>query len=189
MIIFPTKYKCLNQNEFELGEYKIIPIRYLDRIEIMKWRNEQLYHLRQIKPLTKESQNRYFNEVIANLFEQDKPSQILFSYFKNEVFLAYGGLVHINWLDRNAEVSFVMKTEEEQNNFERYWGNYLELIERVAFKELKIHKLFVYAFDLRPHLYQAIEKKGYKKEATLKDHCFFEGNYIDVVIHSKINDI
>jgi len=186
---FPTKYNCLNQNEFVIEDSKLVPIRYEDRLNIMKWRNEQIYHLRQDKPLTEDSQNRYFSDVVANLFGQDKPGQILFSYFKNEVFLAYGGLVHINWIDRNAEISFVMKTEEQQNNFEHHWMHYIELIEKVAFEELKIHKLFVYAFDLRPHLYQAIEKSGYKKEATLKDHCFFEGNYIDVVIHSKINKI
>jgi len=134
-------------------------------------------------------QNRYFNDVVANLFEQEKPSQILFSYFKNEIFLGYGGLVHINWIDRNAEISFVMKTDEQQNNFEHHWLCYLELIEKIAFEELNLHKLFVYAFDLRPHLYIAVEKSGYKKEAILKEHCLFDGKYIDVVIHSKIIEI
>ena len=189
MISFPTRYKCLNQNEFELGEHKIIPIRNEDQKEIMKWRNEQLYHLRQAKPLTNDAQNRYFSDVVANLFEQDKPNQILFSFLKKEVFLAYGGLVHINWIDKNAEISFVIKTEEQQNNFEHHWVCFLELIEKVAFEELNLHKLFVYAFDLRPHLYKAIEKSGYKKEAILKEHCLFEGKFIDVIIHSKINDI
>lgn len=188
-MIFPNKYNCLAQNEFELGKYKIVPIRYEDRIEIMKWRNEQLYHLRQAEVLTEESQNIYFNEVVANLFKQEKPSQILFTYLESEVFLAYGGLVHINWIDRNAEISFVMKTEEQKNNFEHHWVHYLELIEKVAFQELNLHKLFVYAFDLRPHLYQAIEKGGYKKEAVLKEHCFFEGKFIDVIIHSKIKGV
>jgi len=177
----------LTQNKFELGEYKIIPIRYEDRIEIMKWRNEQLYHLRQTEPLTEESQDNYFNEVVANLFEQKKPGQILFSYLQNEVCLAYGGLVHINWVDRNAEISFVMKTEEQENYFEKYWLNYLDLIEKVAFEELNLHKLFVYAFDLRPHLYQVIEKGGFTKEAVLKEHCFHNNKFINVVIHSKLN--
>ena len=29
----------------------------------MKWRNEQLYHLRQLKPLIKSEQDNYFNNV------------------------------------------------------------------------------------------------------------------------------
>ena len=54
-----------------------------DRLAIMKWRNEQMYHLRQDKPLTEKSQEYYFKTSIAPLFDQDNPSQILFSYFKN----------------------------------------------------------------------------------------------------------
>ena len=32
---FPNKYNCLFQNEFELGEYKIVPIRFHNRKDIM----------------------------------------------------------------------------------------------------------------------------------------------------------
>ncbi len=186
-MIFPTKYKCLSQNEFEKGEFKIVPIRYSDRIEIMKWRNEQLYHLRQPELLTEQVQDKYFKNVVANLFEEEKPNQILFSFLENDVCVAYGGLVHINWIDKNAEISFVMNTAEQESNFELYWNRYLELIEKVAFRNLNLHKIFVYAFDLRPHLYTAVEKAGYTREAVLKEHCLFEGKFIDVVIHSKIN--
>tara|TARA_B110000971_G_scaffold215544_1_gene249216 strand:+ start:722 stop:964 length:243 start_codon:yes stop_codon:yes gene_type:complete len=51
-MIFPTVYNCLSQNEFVIEDYKLVPIRYEDRLTIMKWRNEQMYHLRQNKLLT-----------------------------------------------------------------------------------------------------------------------------------------
>ncbi len=44
----------------------------------------------------------------------------------------------------------------------------------------------MYAFDLRPHLYEAIEKAGFIRDAVLKEHCFFQGKYKDVIIHSKL---
>ncbi|WP_121667576.1 GNAT family N-acetyltransferase [Mesonia aquimarina] len=185
--MFETKYKALNNNTFTEREYSIVPIRYKDRFKIMQWRNEQLYHLRQAKPLTEEGQENYFLNVVAKLFEKEQPDQLLFSYLKYNECIGYGGLVHINWIDKNAEISFIMETKLEENEFEKHWGIYLSLLEQVAFKELKLHKLFVYAFDLRPHLYQAIEKKSYKKEAVLKEHCLFEEKFIDVIIHSKIN--
>lgn len=101
--------------------------------------------------------------------------------------VGYGGLVHINWLDKNAEVSFIMQTSLEKEHFSTIWSTYLTLIERVAFKDLELHKLYTYAFDLRPHLYEVLEKNDYFLDARLKDHCFFEGKAKDVVIHSKIN--
>lgn len=180
-------YKVLNKQIFSNGKFSIVPIRNEDRYGIMKWRNEQMYHLRQNEPLTKEKQETYFNNTISKLFDEEKPGQILFSYLKEDKCIGYGGLVHINWIDKNAEISFIMNTALETTRFYEIWTNYLSLIEEVAFKELNFHKIYTYAFDLRPHLYKVIEKNGYTKEAILKEHCFFDNNYIDVIIHSKIN--
>ena len=76
-------YNCLTNSIFKQGSFSIVPIRYEDRLDIMKWRNEQIYHLRQNKPLTIEDQEEYFNNVVAKLFEQEEPNQILFSYLEN----------------------------------------------------------------------------------------------------------
>lgn len=180
-------YKILDQQEFSKGNFKIVPIRYTDRFEIMKWRNEQIYHLRQPEPLTEEHQELYFTNTIAQLFEQSSPNQLLFSFLKDDECIGYGGVVHINWIDKNAEISFIMNTELEKEFFELNWSIFIELIEQVAFSALKFHKVFTYAFDIRPHLYSILEEAGYEKEAILKEHCMFDGEYKDVVIHSKIN--
>lgn len=186
---FPEKYSALTNNTFTDKEYSIVPIRYEDRFKIMHWRNEQIYHLRQAKPLTEEDQENYYNNVVAKLFKKKQPDQILFSYLKNGKCIGYGGLVHINWLDKNAEISFIMETKLEENEFEKHWGIYLSLLEQVAFKELNSHKIYTYAFDIRPHLYKVFESCGFEKDAVLKEHCFFNSEYIDVIIHSKINKI
>ena len=180
-------YKCLSIFKFESDNFHLVPLREEDKYEILKIRNQQIYHLRQTEPLTKEKQENYFSNVVANLFEQEKPNQLLFSFFENNEFIGYGGLVHINWIDKNAEISFVMKTELEKENFQKYWSNYLKLIEKVAFEDLNFHKIFTYAFDLRQHLYKALEFSGFKEEARLKEHCLFENKYLDVVYHCKIN--
>ena len=82
-------YKSLNNQVFQKDSYKIIPIRFEDRMTIMKWRNEQIYHLRQAKLLTSEDQEDYFKNVVASLFEEEKPNQILFSYLKDNVCIGY----------------------------------------------------------------------------------------------------
>ncbi|WP_375239615.1 GNAT family N-acetyltransferase [Aurantibacter sp.] len=183
---FPTNYNCLIQNEFKALDHKIVPIRYEDRLDIMKWRNEQMYHLRQDKPLTEKSQDNYFNGIVAKLFDQEKPNQILFSYLKNGRCIGYGGLVHINWIDKNAEISFIMNTDLEENHFHFHWSTYLKMIESLAFEELGFHKLYVYAFDLRSHLYKVLLDSNYFRDAILKEHCSFDNKFIDVVIYSKL---
>lgn len=182
---FPNEYKVLKNNSFETDGYSIVPIRFEDRFIIMQWRNEQMYHLRQNSLLTIEDQENYFSNVIAGLYEQEKPNQILFSYLKDGECIGYGGLVHINWLDKNAEISFIIDTDLEKIEFQKHWGIYLDLIEQVAFKELQLHKIYTFAFDLRPQLYSVLESNNYSREAVLKEHCFFENKFIDVIIHSK----
>ena len=181
-----NSYKALSQQIFTSGDYKLAPIRFEDRFDIMKWRNEQMYHLRQAQLLKKQDQDNYFKTVVASLFDQEKPTQLLFSFLKNDQCIGYGGLVHINWIDKNAEISFIMDTSLEKDYFEELWGVFLELIEAAALKQLGLHKLFVYAFDLRPHLYKSLSNSSYFLDARLKEHCFFNNTFIDVIIHSKV---
>jgi RimJ/RimL family protein N-acetyltransferase len=184
-----NSYKALSQQIFTTGDYKLVPIRFEDRMDIMKWRNEQMYHLRQAQLLTKKNQDHYFKTVVASLFDQKQPSQLLFSFLKNDQCIGYGGLVHINWEDKNAEISFVMNTEIERDYFEELWCQYLILIEEVAFISLNFNKIFTYAFDLRPRLYVALEAAGFHKEAVLINHKIVDKIFVDVLIHSKYNKI
>ena len=181
-------YKALNNQTYTIGEYSIIPIRYEDRLKIMKWRNEQIYHLRQKELLTIESQEKYFAEVIPNLFNKEHPEQLLFSFLNKKTCIGYGGLVKINWSDKNAEISFLMNTKLEKINFEKYWMIFLKLIERIAFEEIDLHKIYTFAFDLRPQLYEVLKNSNYIEEARLNEHYLFQNNYIDILIHSKTND-
>lgn len=181
-------YRCLSKASFSKGKYSLVPIRDNDRLKIMQWRNEQLYHLRQNKILTHEDQENYFTNVIPKFFEVDYPANILFSYLDDGICIGYGGLVHINWLDKNAEISFLMDTSLEENFFAFHWRTFLTILEEIAFKELRLHKIFTYAYDIRPHLYKAIEQAGFEFEARLSQHCSIDGKYHDVVVHCKINN-
>ena len=183
-----SSYICLQQQEWQHGDSSLVPIRYDDRFLIMKWRNEQIYHLRQNRPLTEEDQQHYFDSVVSRLFDNPRPDQILFSYLQKGTCVGYGGLVHINWTDRNAEISFIMDTRLEAAHFAAHWSNYLAMLRRVAFDDLGLHKIYTYAFDLRPHLYTMLEANGFVREATLREHCLFNGAYKDVVIHALWND-
>jgi RimJ/RimL family protein N-acetyltransferase len=186
-MVFPSNYKAISRSSVGDGKYTLCPIRFEDRKVIMKWRNEQIYHLRQRDPLTEEDQDIYYKSVVAKLFEKDFPEQFLFSFLEDGECIGYGGLVHINWVDKNAEISFIMDTKLEKDLFQHLWVKYLEFLKVFAFEELGLHKIYTYAFDLRPHLYVALEAGGMELDGRLKEHCYFNGKYIDVVIHQMIN--
>ena len=103
----------------------MLPIRVEDKYDIMKWRNEQIFHLRQDVKLTKQMQNLYFKDNILPSFDEEHPTQILFSILKDKRCIGYGGLVHIDWINQNAEISFLMDTQLEKVFFEVYWESFL----------------------------------------------------------------
>ena len=184
-MIFPKKYKALDVNIFTKNDYTLVPIRYEDRLNIMKWRNEQMYHLRQEIILTEENQENYYKDIISKLFTEKKPNQLLFSFLKNDKCVGYGGLVHIDWENKSSEISFIMNTSLEENYFEILWDKFLLLIEKVAFNDLNLQKISTYAYDIRPHIYKIFEKNGFINKVTLKDKYLFNNKTVDVVIHTK----
>ena len=186
---FPCNYKVLTNNSFKSGNYLLVPIRFEDRLSIMRWRNEQVFHLRQDKMLTESDQTSYFQNIILPSYKEKTPTQILFSFLQNEKCIGYGGLVHINWRSKEAEVSFIMATELEADYFEKNWGTFLHLIEKVAFMDLYLSSLLTYAYDLRPHLYKAIENAGFQQTKRLEKEQLIKGKLVDVVIHTKNNPL
>jgi RimJ/RimL family protein N-acetyltransferase len=180
-------YKVLNNQFFSVDRYSLVPIRFEDRYSIMNWRNEQIFHLRQVKLLNKRDQDEYFKNVVSKLFNKEHPNQLLFSLIQEDVCIGYGGLVHINWVDKTAEISFIMDTLLEEINFDKIWEVYLSLIEKVAFQELKLNRIYTFAYDVRPHLYVVLQRAGFKQESRLKNQYLHDNKYVDALIHSKFN--
>ena len=52
------QYLCLNNQTFRSGDFSIVPIRHEDKYKIMKWRNDQIFHLRQTKRLTSDKDTK-----------------------------------------------------------------------------------------------------------------------------------
>lgn len=180
-----TTYQCLEVQEHKKNEFSLVPIRLEDRYKIMQWRNEQISHLRQSKPLTRKDQDEYFNSVILNLFDQTYPDQILFSFLKNKICVGYGGLVHLDWKKKTGEISFLINTAFQNESFVDFWLIYLGLIENIAFKHLEFDKIFTYSYEIRPKLYQVLNLAGYIEEKRIKNVLQVEGESIDALIHSK----
>lgn len=181
-----SSYKVLNNQIFYHFNYKIVPIRKIDRYDIMKWRNNQLFHLRQVEKLTKESQDLYFNNIISKQFDEQNPDQILFSYICKNKCIGYGGLVHINWIDKHAELSFVLNDQHVSNKetYKNEFNVFIKLILEVGFGELNLNKIITETFDVRSFHLSILESNGFEIEGRMKDHILINGSYVDSLIHA-----
>lgn len=180
------RYKKIGRAVFNAGSYSLIPVRDEDKYAIMTWRNEQMDILRQQETLTRQQQENYFKSVIGALFEQEKPAQFIFSFLENNMLIGYGGLVHINWEEKTAEISFLTETSRSRNSelFIRDWINFLTLLKQIADCFLNFRAIYTYAYDLRPNLYIALDQAGFKETERIRDHVIIHGEKKDVIIHT-----
>lgn len=181
-------YKVFKEIAFVEGDFAIVPIRSQDRYLIMQWRNDQIYLLRQNQLLTEADQDKYFETVISNSFNNTEPSQVLFSFLQSEQCVGYGGLVHIDWTNRNAEISFLLKTDL---NFERPYHKlfsiFLDLVIRPA-ERMNLHRIFTFGYDVHQYRFLPLIESGFLLDATLRGHVFISGQWYNVKIYSKILD-
>ena len=178
-------YRILSKKIFSKENYSLVPIRYKDRYNIMNWRNDQMYHLRQKNVLTKKDQDEYFNKIILPSFNNDAPDQILFSLLNNKECIGYGGLVHIDWKMKVAEISFLMKTELEKNFFEELWCVFLTMIEEIAFNYLMLKKITTFSYNLRPDLYSILFKHDFIEEKRIDNYLIHDERPVDAFVHFK----
>jgi len=181
-----TNYKILENQKFKFEDFEITPIRFEHRYQIMDWRNEQINFLRQKNKLTKQDQDNYFKKIIFKQFQLQKPTQILFSFFYQNKLIGYGGLVHINWIHKNAEISFLLKPElSKKNTYHESFKIFLFLIEKVAIS-INLHKIFTYGYDLFQYRFYPLIELNFHKKSTIKKHKKINGKLIDILIYSKI---
>lgn len=183
-----NQYNCLSKQEFTNNNYKIVPIRYEDIFLIKQWRNEQVDILRQKGLLTDEDQKRYYEQVITPLFEQAQPSQLLFSYLEDGQLIGYGGLVYVNWVDKRAEVSFLLNTAftKDKQIYQQLHLAYLELMKQLAFEELGFNRLFTETFDIRPAHIANLEAAGFVEEGRMQEHIWINDTFVDSIIHGYL---
>jgi hypothetical protein len=179
------KYRYFDFGKIELQDYSIIPVQPETINSIRVWRNKQMDYLRQKKPVSFEEQEKYYSENIWPDMRSPRPKSILVNYFLNKKHIGYGGLVHISWENKRAEVSFLIEPTRSQI-LDLYCTDmvvFLEMIKTLAFRFAKLSRIFTETYSLRPHQIENLELAGFTKEGILKEHLRVKGKPYDSVFH------
>jgi len=166
--------------------YELTSIRTEDAETIMKWRNEQMSALRQSAPLTPSEQKNYFDNVVKPSLSQKQPNLILLRFTFENSLIGYGGLVHIDWENQRAEVSFLLDTERGKDTFQygRDCSVFLNLLMRCAFDTLDLNKIYTYSYSHRSFHVNAVEASGFRRDGVLRQDTKVNGEWVNAVIAS-----
>jgi RimJ/RimL family protein N-acetyltransferase len=184
------KYHILNNNNYKIEQYSIVPIRKEDIFFIKKWRNEQMTILRQKKLLTDQEQLSYYEDDVVPSFSQVNPKIILFSYLYSDRCIGYGGLTNIEWLSKRAEISFLLDTKRVTNPalYEKEFTIFITFMKKVTFDDLDFNRIFTETYAFRQEHISFLEKNGFRFEGRMKQHVMIKGAFIDSLLHGFLRE-
>lgn len=95
-------------------------------------------------------------------------------------------LDNMKWNERNLAIFLGLGEKEYQGK--EHPQEALKLIIGYLFREENFNKVFTYILDYDRYSLELFEKLGFKREATLKEHLFYEGGYHDVYIYGLLRE-
>lgn len=178
-------YACLRQQRFAREGYALVPVQPEHIEPIRLWRNAQRDVLRQREPIDAPQQREYFARQIWPTQALAQPTQILLAYLRDDTPIGYGGLVHIAWEHRRAEVSFLLDPAHTQPEpvYAAHFSAFLGLIKTVAFDDLGLRRLFTETYSTRRHHLSVLEAAHFQPEGRLREHVWIDGSPVDSLMH------
>jgi len=157
---------------------------------IRRWRNAQMDILRQTEPISPEAQLDYFDREVWPDKACEQPRTLLLSVAKDGAIIGYGGLVHISWPNRRAEVSFLLDPEPPRRDPEiaDLYARFLRLMQRFAFQDLGLNRLTSEIYRTRTLHIDVLEASGFIREGTMRQHVIQNGKPIDALIHGCLRE-
>lgn len=156
--------------------------------EVRLWRNAQMDVLRQNSVISPQQQIEYYQSHVWNSLSNPQPNIILLACHVDSQFIGYGGLVHISWQDKRAEISFLVAPSiaDSSIDYSTYYSNYLELVSEMAFNDLALNRICTETWATRKAPMIVLESAGFYREGVLREHTIQNKTLTDSIIHSKL---
>ncbi|OGN06498.1 MAG: hypothetical protein A3B86_03565 [Candidatus Yanofskybacteria bacterium RIFCSPHIGHO2_02_FULL_38_22b] len=155
---------------------KMSPLKLGDVNYIMTWVNDHeivknLQHFD--KKFTRKDEEKYVKKIL------NSKNDFVFSFFtKNEEYIGQGGIHQIAWENKLGRLSIIIKREHWNKG---YAQEILPALVNYAFKELKLHKIWLMHWKENKKAGHLYKKLGFIKEGVLKDEYFWQGKYHDII--------
>ena len=95
-------------------------------------------------------------------------------------------LRNFDWTARSCEVGITIG--EQQHWGKRYGGEALQLMQRLVFDGLNLHKLWLTCAVYNERGLRAYRRIGFREDGRLRDARFLDGRYYDTIVMSILED-
>jgi RimJ/RimL family protein N-acetyltransferase len=161
---------------------RLVPMEREDLPKSQTWVNDVQLNIKMLRvlPVSRLDQERWLEEISRN------HSKLVFAIkdIVTSCHIGNTGFYSIDWIHRRSEYWILIGEKD-------YWGQgigseVLELMQRYAFKNLNLNKLYLNVGANNHRAIAVYKKLGFVQEALLREHYYIEGEYTDVIAMSII---
>lgn len=159
------------------GRVQLRPIERDDLPRFVEWFSdpEVRRHLLVYLPFSLAQEERWFENLQGRLERQE--DVLLGIETIDGVHIGNIGLHSINWKNRSAELGIVIGEKAYWN--QGYGTDAIRTLLGLAFREMNLHRVFLRVDEDNARGIRCYEKVGFRREGTMREVEFKEGEYHD----------
>lgn len=165
---------------------KRIGIRAIEKHDlplVQKWRNTECLrkYFREYRDFcATQKENWYENMINDNRFEM-----FVIEDCGYQKIIGVTGITYIDWVNSHADVHFYIGENAKWID-EKYSPSAIELILKYGFNTLNLNKLWAEIYEIDSKKLDFFQSIGFKIDATLRQHYFYNGKYYNSHILSLL---
>lgn len=178
--------------------FKEFPILLTDRLRLREVRNSDVSDFFLIRsnadnmrfiprPLAKTEQDIIdFLEVGKEVYKKGEMINFAIALKESDKFIGSIGFYRTKWHADRTELGYILSPDHRGNG---YVHEAVKEMIRFAFDDIGFHSIEAIIDPRNDASINVIEKAGFKKEGHLKESDYWNGEYMDTLIYSLINNI
>lgn len=160
-------------------------IEQSDLPQFVKWLNdpEVIEHLLMVTPLSMAQEEQWFENLLKKPAEEC-PLGIEIPDERGWLLIGNLAFMNLDWRNRQAEVGIFIGNKQ-------YWGrgfgrDALRLMLRHGFNHLNLNRIYLRVNETNLRGIKSYENAGFVLEGRLRESCFQNGRYINMLIMSVL---
>lgn len=153
--------------------------------------NDNYYKWMNDNEITRYTESRFYPYSMEQLESyvislDGKREAVFLAIIEKENLLHIGNikLGNIDWIHRRADIGVIIGDKDSWGK--GYASEAINLLSNYAFNKLNLHKVWAGCYVNNQSSVKAFKNAGFLEEGKQREHCYYDGAYIDVVFMGKI---
>jgi len=157
-----------------------------DLQQLRDWRNNPDFrkYFREYRELNMQQQEQWFEKSVV---DDNNTQMFVIRKKEDNELIGCCGLIYINWVHRNADLSLYVGWEDTYIDEEGYAEESCKILLDYGFNELGLNKVWTEIYEFDDKKKALYDKLSFQQDGLLRDNYWYDGKWCDSRILSLLS--